>query len=118
MTDKIYLYILTVALIFFQKVSAFKTQIIPDIDNIGATKTSGGWDTLKDILEFFRDSIFGVLAIISVGIFIYIGFMLLKAEWNPDEMKKAFVTLIHVVVGLFIVAASWWIVKMVWAINF
>ena len=45
--------------------------------------------------------------------FIYTGFRLVKAEWNPEEMSKVWKTLIHVIVWLFIVAASWAIVAMV-----
>ena len=65
------------------------------------------------ILNYIKESIFWLLAVISIWMFLYVGFNLVKAQWNPEEMSKAWKTLIHVIVWLFIVAVSWALVVLV-----
>ena len=99
----------------------FKDSIIPKVESIGGNvdTDSTWWNNIIDsILEFVQESIFSLLAVIAIWAFLYIGLMFVKADWNPEEMKKAFMSLMHVTIGLFIVAASWVIVKMVSGINF
>jgi len=73
---------------------------------------------LDQILTFVKDSIFGILALVAIGMFLYVWFSLIKAQWNPEELKKAFMTLIHVIIWLFIIAISWAVIKMVSSITF
>jgi hypothetical protein len=99
----------------------YSKDIIPHTESINwQIDTSIEWwtDWLNDILLFVKDSIFELLAVLSIWIFIYIGYMFIKADWNPEEMKKAFMSLINVVIGLFIVSISWALVKMVSWITF
>lgn len=124
-TQNIYRYSIKIAIFLLLSLNAlstraFKSSIIPDINWIWTTDTTGAESvgTLDAILLFFRESIFSLLYIAAVWIIIYIGFILLKAEWNPEEMKKAFTTLIHVVVWLFIVAVSWAIIAIIWGLSF
>ncbi len=78
------------------------------------------WSTnlLDKMLAFVKDSIFWLLGLVAIGMFLYVWFSLIKAQWNPEELKKAFMTLIHVIIGLFIVAISWAIIKMVSGLTF
>ncbi len=95
-------------------------SIIPEWESItGEVDTNAEWgfDLLNTIFIFVKDSIFGLLAMITIWLFIYIGWKLVKADGNPEEMKKAFKSLINIVIGLFIVAASFAIVKMVAGLN-
>jgi len=99
----------------------FKDSIIPEVESINwVVDIDTEWWTniLKSILDFVSDSIFSLLAVIAIWAFIYIGFMFVKADWNPEEMKKAFMSLVHVIIGLFVVAISWVAVKMVSGISF
>jgi len=73
---------------------------------------------LDQILAFIKDSIFWILALIAIAMFLYVWFSLIKAQWNPEELKKAFMTLIHIIVGLFIIAISWAVITMVSSITF
>lgn len=100
--------------------SNFENDIIPKVESIAEVTTSTEWwtDLLNSVLLFVKDSIFWILAVISIGAFIYIGFMLVKAQWNPEELKKAFMSLIHVIIGLFIVVIAWALVTMVSGISF
>ncbi len=94
------------------------SKIIPIDDTIGgrATVDRTAW-MFNSVLEFISESIFWLLWLISIGLFLYVWFKMLKAEWNPEEMKKAFQTLIHIIVGLFIVAFAWWFIKIIASLN-
>ena len=100
----------------------FKDSIIPAVVGIWwkvvDTDTEWWTEILKSILDYVSESIFSLLAVIAIWAFIYIGFMFVKADWNPEEMKKAFMSLVHVIIGLFVVAISWVVVKMVSGISF
>lgn len=99
----------------------FKDSIIPEWQSIGwEIDTNVDWwlDLFNSIFIYIKDSIFGLLAVITIGLFIYIGWKLVKADWNPEEMKKAFKNLVHIIIWLFIVAVSFALVKMVAGLNF
>ena len=99
----------------------FSNDIIPKWESITwviDTSASWGFNLIDTIFLFIKDSIFGLLALITIGLFIYIGWKLVKADWNPEEMKKAFLHLVHIIIGLFVVAASFAIVKIVSGLNF
>lgn len=99
----------------------FKNDIIPGWPSInGEVNTNVDWwfNLINSIFIYVKDSIFWLLALITIGLFIYIGWKLVKADWNPEEMKKAFMHLVHIIIGLFIVAASYAVVKMVAGLNF
>lgn len=93
------------------------SNIIPtkaDWVNSIADVSADVWTWFFDnILTFVRDSIFWILWLVAIGMFLYVGFSLVKAQWNPEDLKKAFMTLIHVIIGLFIVALSWALIKMI-----
>lgn len=65
------------------------------------------------VANFFRDSIFQLLLLISIWVFLWIWIRLATARWNPEELKKAFTSLVYAVVWLFIVSAAWAMVKLV-----
>jgi len=99
----------------------FKNDIIPWGSSITwnvDTNVEWGFDLINSIFAFVKDSIFWLLAVIAIWLFIYIGWKLVKADWNPEEMKKAFMNLVHIIIGLFIVAAAFAIVKIVSGLNF
>lgn len=74
-------------------------------DVITSTKT---WEWLLDVvLEFVRDSMFRLLLLIAVAMFLYLWAKLLVARWNAEEFKKALMGLIYAWVGLFVVAAAY-----------
>jgi len=101
--------------------SSFKNDIIPEVESINWTvDTSVSWATslVNDVLNYINDSIFELLALVAIWAFIYIGFNLIKADWDPEKLKKAFINLIHVIIWIFVVAISWIIVKMVMGISF
>ncbi|MCD5380443.1 hypothetical protein LR004_00815 [Candidatus Gracilibacteria bacterium] len=120
----IYIILVTVSLgIFALGVNAAgfdASHIIPTKDSGTISDVDFSKDTnlLDKLLTFVKDSIFGILALVAIGMFLYVGFSLVKAQGNPEELKKAFMTLIHVIIGLFIVAISWAVITMASSITF
>ena len=120
----IYIILVTVSLwIFALWVNAAwfdASHIIPTTGSwtISDVKFSKDTNLLDKLLTFVKDSIFGILALVAIWMFLYVWFSLVKAQWNPEELKKAFMTLIHVIIGLFIVAISWAVITMASSVTF
>ena len=72
---------------------------------------------LDVVFAFVKESISGLLMIIALGVFIFIGIRLAVARWNPEEFKKALMQFVYAVVGIFIVSVAWAIVKLVAGLN-
>lgn len=97
-----------------------KDSIIPPTWNgvlSSNTDAQSGEAFLDAILAFIRDSVFAVFAILAIGVFLFIGWRLIMARWNPEEFKKALQSFIYAAVWIFIVAASWAIVRLVAGID-
>lgn len=93
-----------------------KSVIIPDsASNVLSpdTRTAQWVSFLDRILDFARDSIFSLLMLVAIGVFIFIGARLVIARWNPEEFKKALQSFVYAVVGIFVVAAAWVMVRFV-----
>ena len=73
------------------------------------------WDeeAIDGTLWFIRDTIFDLLLLIAIGVFLYLWARLIVARWNPEEFKKALLGLLHAWVGLFVVAAAYAIVTFI-----
>jgi len=96
-----------------------KAQILWDSWSWVLSSTSTAtWEWLLDgILLFVRDSIFGLLALVAIAVFLYIWAKLVVARGNPEEFKKALQSFIYAVVGLFVVAFAFALVRLVAGIN-
>ena len=73
---------------------------------------------LDDVLKFITDSIFVLLWIIWVWVFLYFGFKLISARWNQEEMKKVLIGFVYAVVGLAIIPLALFVVRLVSSLNF
>lgn len=77
------------------------------------------WLVLLDwILKYFKNSVFDLLALIVIWVFIYIWWRLVVARWKPEEFKSALMSFVYVIIWIFVVSAAWAIVKVVTWINF
>lgn len=74
-------------------------------------------NVLDAVLAYVRDSIFGLMWMIAIGVFLYIWFKLVVARWNPEEFKKALNTLIYAVIGIFVVSFAFAAVRLVAGLN-
>ncbi len=73
------------------------------------------WDeeAVDGALGFVRDTIFDLLLLIALGVFLFVWGRLLIARWNPEEFKKAMISLVHAGIGLFVVSAAYAIVTFI-----
>ncbi len=97
-------------------VDELKNAIIPESANNVLSpdaRSAQGVSFLDQIFEFVRDSIFKVLMLLAIGVFIFIGARLVIARGNPEEFKKALQSFVYAVVGIFVVAAAWVIVRFI-----
>lgn len=94
-----------------------KSDIIPtSATAINATEDGSG--LLDAVLLYIKDSIFALMALIAIGMFLYIWAKLVVARWNPEEFKKALMAFLYAVIGIFIVAFSWAAVRLIAGLNF
>lgn len=104
---------------------------IPGSSPVGVTQSLlqvGGGDnsansstnvTLKDnFLKNIQVYFMGLLGIVSVSVFLYIGFMLFTAQGKEEEFKNAWKSLIYVVIGLAVMPLAYIVVKIVTGFTF
>ncbi len=60
----------------------------------------------------------GLLGIVSVSVFLYIGYMLFTAQGKEEEFKKAWTALIYAVIGLAVIPLAYIAVKIVTGFTF
>lgn len=70
-------------------------------------------EAVDGVLGFVRDTMFDLLLLIAVWVFLYIWGKLLMARWNPEELKKAFTGLVNAGIWLFVVAAAYALVTFI-----
>lgn len=68
-------------------------------------------------IKWVRNIVLGLVFIITVWALVYTGIKLATSRWNPDEFKKTWMHLIYIILWIFIIFASWWIVNLVTKIN-
>lgn len=64
-----------------------------------------------------QNLLFSVVAIVTVGVFVYLGFKLVSARGNEEEFKKAWVAFTYAVVGLALIPAAYAIVRIISGFN-
>lgn len=70
--------------------------------------------SVKDnFLKGIQTYMIGLLGIVSVSVFLYVGYTLFTAQGNPDEFKKAWKSLTYVVIGLAVIPLSFIVVKII-----
>ena len=95
-----------------------KDNIIPITESIIDTTSSDKWlSILDDFSVYIRDTIFWILMVIVIWMFIFIWAKLVVARWNQEEFKKAIQSFIYVVVWIAIVSVSWLAVRLITWIN-
>jgi hypothetical protein len=55
--------------------------------------------------------------VISIGVFLFIGFRLVVARGNPEEFKKAWMQFLYAVIGIAIVSLAYAAVTLVQGLN-
>ena len=93
-----------------------KNAMLPS-DSVLVAEVWEGKEGLVSLFWFARDSIFGLLAFISISVFIFMWARLVMARWNSEELKKVLIQFVYSIVGLTIVALSWAAVQLVSSLN-
>ena len=73
--------------------------------------------SLWRFFALIRKNILNIVLIISVVMLVRIGIRMASARWNPDEFKKAWLHFVYLILWIFLVFASWWIVNIVTKLN-
>lgn len=82
------------------------------------------WANSRDVnfednfIKVIERYIFGLLWIIAVGVFLYIGFILFTAEWKEEKLKEWMKALVYAWVWLAIIPLSYILIKIVTWLNF
>lgn len=92
-------------------------SIIPDNWNTVINVDDDWRWIIESLFTFTKDSIFGLLALISITVFIFIWARLVMAKWSPEDFKKAILQLVYAIVWLALIAISWGAVKLVSSLN-
>jgi len=98
--------------------ASLRNDIIPDQNATAITATEDGTGLLDAVLLYIKDSIFALMALIAIAVFLWIWGRLIIARWNPEEFKKALMSLVYAIVWIFIVAFAWAAVRLVAGLTF
>lgn len=110
-------YLLTLISLLVSFLSSYaaynENDIIPD-QSTSIVKPTWDWTWVIDsIFKAIIDYTFWFLALITIAVFIYIGYLFITSSWNEEQFKKAWKMLMYAVIWLAIVWLSWWVVKLV-----
>lgn len=94
-----------------------KWAIIPGNSNQVLTSSETGEWLIDVLLNFIRDGIFALMAVLAIGMFLFIGAKLIMARGNPEEFKKALMSFVYAAIWIFVVTAAWAIVRLIAGIN-
>lgn len=86
----------------------------------GPSKVDVSWEGTEIVSSFFtglQDTILSFMFVISIGVFLFIGFRLVVARGNPEEFKKAWMQFLYAVIGIAIVSLAYAAVTLVQGLN-
>ena len=121
MRRTLYMSILVLFSDFYIAVADIRSEIIPTQNPgvlTGGAGTQSGTSLLDSILAYIRDSLFGLMALIAIGVFLWIGGRFIVARGNPEEFKKAWLQFLYAIIGIFIVAFAWAAVRLIAGLNY
>lgn len=98
-----------------------KNNMIPKSDSVLENawwKADKGTKPLDTTFKYVRDTIFGILVVIAVWVFLYLWFKLITAKWNPEEFKKTMLAFMYAIIWLAIIPLAWWVVKLITWLQF
>lgn len=85
-------------------------------DSAAGGWVTGGW-VIDEILGFGTDIMLTILPIIALSVLLWVAYELFTAGWNEEKWKKAWKTLVYMIVGLVVTMAAYALVRMVAWIN-
>jgi hypothetical protein len=77
-----------------------------------------GWIiTLWFLFAWLKSKIMGVVGVLAIWVFIFIGIKFVMARWNPEEFKKTWMYFIYAVIWIFAIFMAWWLVKLISSLS-
>ncbi len=97
-----------------------KNSLLEITDNNEIIESSNDdWLMLvNDIFIWIKDSLTGLVMLISVWVFLYIWTKLVFARWKPEEFKKWMLHLVYAIIWIVVISLAWAVVTLVAWINF
>ncbi len=96
---------------------SIKTKLLNWVSKNGTVITNvanTNWKkSINSLFVYWKETIFWVLALIVIWVFLYLWFKIIMARWKPEELKKAFLMLIYTIIWLLIVSLSWVLVAFI-----
>ena len=113
-----------ISVIFFKNLLVNGSFDWSDVDPWSAWATSiinswgsSGFTIIDTIFKKITEHLFSVIALILIGVFIYIGYLFLTSEWDEAQFKKAWKSFVYVIIWIVIIVLSWWVVKLVTTVG-
>jgi hypothetical protein len=92
----------------------WKEDLIPRGESVVPAGSLPAWTGFLDgLAEYIKNTIFGVLVLVVIWMFLFIGFRLIIARWQPEKFAEAMKSLVYVIVGLFMVSIAWLAVRLI-----
>lgn len=112
------LFLLIINKFIFISIFAFdKDDIDPNHESIIDIGWSDWFDLLDNIFAWITNHIFGVLAVILVGVFIYIWYLFITSSWDEAQFKKAWKTFIYTIIWIIVIILSFGVIKLITTIG-
>ena len=112
------LFLLILNKFMFVSIFAFdETDIDPNTDSIINVWWAGWFDLLDNIFAWITEHVFGVLAIILIGVFIYVGYLFITSSWDEAQFKKAWKTFVYAIIWIVIIIVSFSVIKLISTIG-
>ena len=83
-----------------------------DLDPENKTIIDEQWyQWLETIFWFIRDTIFSLILVACLWVFLYTWTKLIIARWNQEEFKKALIAFVYTVVWITVTSLAWVLIK-------
>ena len=117
----IYLFAILAAFVPSIASAALQDDMIPHDSSAWIDTTAIIWVTdgsqwlsvLDTLAEYITGTIFWIIAIVAVGVFIYLWAKLAFARGNPEEFKNTMMWFAYAIVGILAVSLAWLVVRLV-----
>jgi len=101
--------------------SVFAATIDPD-SILPTDTTVVSWidwgNVVVDSLLYVKDTIFNLMALIAISVFLYLWYKLIVARWNEEDFKKALLSFVYAIVGIVMASLAYALVSFVSWIQF
>ena len=95
-----------------------KNKMLPKTETTLGLNNDWWTSGLNQVFSRITDLIFSLLIVIWIGVFLYFGYRLVMARWNPEELKKVLIWFVYAIVWLAIIPLSYAIVRIVSSLSF